>query len=167
MHFPRTAPLIAVILGAFLSPTAALAQVVTSNNLEDIIAILFGLLNFAIPIMFAFALLGFLWGIMLFIWNAGNEKKKREGRSVIIWGVVAMFALVSITGIIALLQNTFGLSGNASTPLQVPSANPCTYAVSPGGNCFTSPIPASDVNQLPSLTPRIPGIPGSHSTLGQ
>ena len=55
----------------------------------------------------AFALLGFLWGLSKLILNADNEQKRAEGKQILLWGIIALFAMVSIWGLLRVLENTF------------------------------------------------------------
>ena len=164
MRYARALFVFSTVLGA---PSAAFALAsaanVSTNNLEGVIAIIISLFNTAIPIGVAAALLGFLWGLMTLIWNAGNDKKRQEGKHVMIWGIVGLFIILSIVGIIAILQQTFGLQ---NTPIQIPSANPCQYGIDTGGNCASTPNTGTSINGLPPSTPlNGSGIPGTSPTL--
>ena len=64
-----------------------------------------------VPVLVALALIYFLWGVSQWILNLNNEEKMREGRTRTIWGLVALFFIVSIGGIIAILMNTFFFGG--------------------------------------------------------
>jgi hypothetical protein len=71
----------------------------------------------AAQVVFAAGFLLFLWGLVKFLWNAQEGADNAEGKSHMIWGIVGMVIMVSIWGIISLLNNTFGLgvNGGAST----------------------------------------------------
>lgn len=60
-----------------------------------------------IPVLVALALLYFLWGVAQWILNVNNEEKMREGRTRTVWGLVALFFILSIGGVITLLVSTF------------------------------------------------------------
>lgn len=93
-----------------LSPFAVSAQgpiVVIFDRIEDTIAALF-------PIIFALALLAFMWGAAKFIFNAGSESGRQEGKKIMIWGIIGLFVLVSIWGIVRFIQNEVG--GSLSNP---------------------------------------------------
>lgn len=77
-----------------------------------IIDVLFGVLS-------ALALLVFIWGIVKYIAGAGDEGKAKEGKSIMIYGVLALFVLFSVWGIINFLQGEFTLEGNQ--PLKPPA----------------------------------------------
>jgi len=77
------------------------------------------LLNQLIPLMIAFALVIFFWGLIQYIRSSGEGHG--TGRNIMIAGIVALFIMVSIWGIIRLLQNTLGVGGNSPIePPQVP-----------------------------------------------
>lgn len=79
------------------------------------------LLKGLIPTAVAVALLFFFWGLAKFIRSAGDEKAVEEGKRTMIWGVVALFVMVSVWGLVFLLQNTIlGGSPTYSLPLQTP-----------------------------------------------
>ena len=63
----------------------------------------------AITITIGLAIAFFFYGLAKYILNAGDEEKKKEGKSIMIWGVIALFVMVSIWGIINVLADTFGV----------------------------------------------------------
>ena len=65
--------------------------------------------NSLIPIAVALAVLFFFFGLAKYILNAGNEDKKSEGRSIMIWGIIALFIMVSIWGLISLFAQSLGV----------------------------------------------------------
>lgn len=68
------------------------------------------ILNPIIVFMFVVALLVFFWGLVQFIYNAGSDSGRDTGKQHIIWGIVGMFIMVAVYGIIRLILDTFGLS---------------------------------------------------------
>lgn len=60
---------------------------------------------------FMVAFLVFFWGVVVFIANAGNETKIKEGKKFLLWGIITLFVMMSIWGILNLLMNTFFGSG--------------------------------------------------------
>ena len=63
-----------------------------------------------VPLIVTVALVMFLFGVMKFILNSGDETKRREGREFMLWGIISLFVMLSIWGILNLLTNTFGLT---------------------------------------------------------
>ncbi len=72
----------------------------------------------SIQIFGALAFLVFFWGLALFLFNRENKTINERGKNIMIWGVVALFVMVSIWGIIGLLQTTFGTTGR-TTQLEI------------------------------------------------
>lgn len=81
-------------------------------TLFGILDVVAGLINLATPIVVALALLYFFWGLAQYILNAGNEEKKKQGRDIMIWGILALFIMVSVWGIINVIRDTFNLDDN-------------------------------------------------------
>jgi hypothetical protein len=76
-----------------------------------------GLMNPIIAIMSGLAVIYFFWGMGQFILHAGDPKAVEEGRSKMIWGVVAIFVIFCIFGIINWLGGQIGITptGTGST----------------------------------------------------
>lgn len=68
------------------------------------------MLDTLIPLIVALALFLFFWGLVKFIWNSGDESSIKQGRDLMIWGVVVLFVMVSVFGILSLLSNSFGIN---------------------------------------------------------
>jgi len=64
------------------------------------------IVNPIIGLLFALALMFFLWGIVEFIWVAGGEEGRKKGARHILWGLIGMFIMVSVFGIINFILNT-------------------------------------------------------------
>lgn len=68
----------------------------------------------------AVALLVFFWGLVKFIFAVGGDTAAVEqGRTLMIWGTIALFVLVSIWGIILFIQTQLGI--HAGLPYNVPT----------------------------------------------
>ena len=63
-----------------------------------------------IPVVFGLAVLAFFWGVAKYVLQAGNPKVREQGRHLMIWGVIAIFIMSSIWGIVALLGSTLGIT---------------------------------------------------------
>lgn len=88
---------------------AASAQSVL-DDFGDIISI-------ATPIVVALALLFFFWGLAMYIMNSGDEEKKAEGRNIMLWGIIALFVMVSVWGLVQMLSNTFGVDADITADI--------------------------------------------------
>jgi len=103
---------------AALAPVLALAQ---GGNLTDMLEIFRNLINTLLPIVIALALLYFFWGLAKFVLAAGDEAARSEARSIMIWGVIVLFVMVSVWGLVNVLVQTFSLD-TAETPIPVAPA---------------------------------------------
>ena len=100
-----------LVLISFTFPFLALAQ----GNIQTLIGVIADIVRLLIPIVVALALLYFFWGLAQFILKSGEgEAAVEEGKKKMIWGIVALFVMVSIWGIITLISSTFleGLEGS-------------------------------------------------------
>ena len=89
----------------FLLPGVALAQ----SNIRDVLLNISGLINIIIPLLIALAIVAFFWGLVQYIWSGGEGHEK--GRNVMIAGIMSLFVMLSIFGIVHLISNTFGVGG--------------------------------------------------------
>lgn len=105
-------------------PSVSLAAV---SNVGGLITYWVGPLTYIIYILFTLAIVVFFWGIVIFIAHAGDEKAVQEGKGFIVWGMVGIFVMVSIWGIVGYLQASLGLDtgGNLfegpSLPTYIPN----------------------------------------------
>lgn len=64
------------------------------------------LVNPIIGIVTGLAVIFFIGGLAKFILNAGDEKGREEGKKVMLWGIIALFVIVSMWGIVRILQRS-------------------------------------------------------------
>ena len=111
------------VLGAAALPIVASAQGVISTTPQQGII---GLIQFAntalndvMILMITLAIVVFFWGLVRYIISSGEERA--AGLQTIFYSIIAIFLMVSIWGVIHLLQATFGVgNGNAAeTPSQI------------------------------------------------
>lgn len=97
-----------------LAPSVALAATV-----DSVLDKTGNLIGTATPIIVALALLYFFWGLARYILNSGDEEKKAEGRNIMIWGIIALFVMISVWGLVNILANTFSV--NDGSRIDIPS----------------------------------------------
>jgi len=61
-----------------------------------------------IYLLFALATVYFLYGVFQFVRNAESPDKRSEGAKSMIWGIVGLFIMLSVKGIINLILRTIG-----------------------------------------------------------
>lgn len=103
-----------VIAVTALTPMIASAQAL--GNLHRLLVAIGDMVRIATPIVIAIGLLVFLWGLVRFIF-AGAEAKE-EGKSLMIWGIVALFVMVSVWGLVRFIGNALDIEQGGT--IQVP-----------------------------------------------
>ena len=87
----------------------------TSSGFRDISSLVSYLLtNFLNPLLIllaGLALLAFFKGLAQFIYSANNPKSHQDGINLMKWGLVALFVMVSILGILRFMYNDAGFGG--------------------------------------------------------
>ena len=113
--------IVAVVLG--LSPIIAMAQGVPTpgspslTNINTLVTSIGGIVKLLIPMMFAIAILVFFYGVVKYILAAGEEDSKATGRRIMIGGIIALFVIASVWGLVAFLGSATGIGqGGSITP---------------------------------------------------
>ena len=95
----------ASILGILFLPAAVFAAPRTFQQLACEVVDLMDTATFTLII---FGLVMYFWGVATNIPHFGDEKGAEKQKSFFFWGLIVLFVMVSIWGIIQLLQNTLG-----------------------------------------------------------
>lgn len=92
------------------TPLFVNAELASTNrilmNLEDIIT------RIVVPLVFTVAVLLFFWGMAKYIRSSGDEKQ--EGRKIMVWGVIALFVMSSVWGLVYFIRSELGINDNAN-----------------------------------------------------
>lgn len=73
------------------------------------------ILDALIPFVITLALIYFIWGVGKFV-TAKEEDEKTKARDIMIYGAIALFVIVSIWGIVGLLQQFTGVDAGGAIP---------------------------------------------------
>lgn len=76
--------------------------------------------NFLIPLLITIAVVYFFWGLIQYVSAGGNEEKATEARNTMVYGIIALFVMVSVWGLIGLVGNTFGIAPGGSGQNLIP-----------------------------------------------
>ena len=92
-------------------------------TLQSIIqVILKSMIDPLVPILFGLAILIFAWGLFKYL-RAGIGDKEIEGaKSLMFWGVIIVFVMVSVWGLVIVIQNIF-FGGESSTTFTTDDIN--------------------------------------------
>lgn len=66
------------------------------------------IINPIIYFIFALALVYFLYGLVQYLLSPDNEEIRKTSKHHMLWGIVGLFVMVSVFGIMNLLLNTVG-----------------------------------------------------------
>lgn len=87
-----------------------------------------GLIEMTILVIVSLAVFGFMWGIVKFIFNAGNEKARSEGRAFMLYGILTLFVMTSMWGLVNILSSSLSIepeyTGDVKTGDEDPEADP-------------------------------------------
>ncbi len=80
------------------------AQAVSIGGIAEIVA---NIVRMAIAIVIGLAVLGFLLGVYKYFFSGGYAEGIEEGRKYMIYGIIGLFVMVSIWGLVGILSDTF------------------------------------------------------------
>ncbi len=86
------------------------------RTLADILNMFIDLGLKLIPFLGAVAFLVFVYGVGRFIRSSGNEKEMKDRKNLLIWGIIGLFILTTIWGILIFVRNEFGWGGTLGIP---------------------------------------------------
>lgn len=95
-------------MNIILPETAYAATTVPPAVLTFVGKISTEILNPIIAILFALALAYFVYGVAAYLWNPDNEEARDKGRKGMLWGIIGMFIMVSVFGIMRFLISSIG-----------------------------------------------------------
>ena len=104
---------LALSLLAFPAITSA-AVFVPINSLNDVITVFTNLLNLAFPVIVGLAVIFFIWSVFKYITSAGDPESRSTATGHIIAGIIGIFVIVSVWGLVNVLRNTLNLNGSAT-----------------------------------------------------
>ncbi len=94
-----------VLITSFLAlPHIGYAQAV--SNFEQLVQKIYNIVSSFVPIIVSLTVIVFLWGIFQLV-RSNSEDARSDAIKVITFGVVALFVMVSVWGLVAILSNTF------------------------------------------------------------
>lgn len=90
-------------------------------TISDVITNITQIINTLVPLVIAIGVLLFLIGVVNYIRAGDDEEKRKNSRNMMIYGIIGLFVMVSIWGLVALLNNTFGIE---KTGITIPPLTP-------------------------------------------
>ncbi len=113
-------------VAATFAPAFAFAQNFGTNGFFGLLDAANTLINRLIPFIIALTVLVFLWGVFKFVLSNDAEGRK-EARGYMVWGIVSLFIMVSVWGLVNILIRTFSLN-NTRPDANIQNLVPTTYS---------------------------------------
>jgi cytochrome c biogenesis protein CcdA len=108
------------ILTVILAPVVASAQTqepfTFTRTIDGFLNYVIYLAGRALPLLILAALVLLLYGIVINFFFQSDDTKRKEGKQFIMWGIVALFVMVSVWGLVNILKSTFSLD-NETIPV--------------------------------------------------
>jgi len=76
--------------------------------------------NYIVPFLVGLAVLVVIYGVFSFISNAADEEARASAKQFIIWGVIGIFIMLSVWGLVTILENTLTFQKD-SAGIEVPT----------------------------------------------
>lgn len=77
------------------------------------------IINPLIVLLFALAMVYFIYGIARYLLSPGNEEVRKTSKSHMLWGILGMVIMISVFGILSLIMNTFGIENKGSNDTDI------------------------------------------------
>ena len=88
-----------------LIPVMVLAD---GQTIPGLITELSTFLKTLLPIFVSIAVLYFVWEVIKYTISE-NEDKKKEAKSGIAWGIIGLFVIICVWGLVKVVENTLGI----------------------------------------------------------
>lgn len=111
------------IVGSLVAPILAFAATVGNNAPSDLLGVLSlfsRMISIVTIILVSIAVLMFIWGVIQYVSSGGDEEAQAKARSTMIYGVIGIFVIVAVWGLVNILGKTFISDNSAKTVPCVP-----------------------------------------------
>lgn len=107
-----------ITLGSFMAlmPLLTFAAV----NFDSILGEVGNALKIILPILISLAVIFFIYSLLLYILKEGEEKAK--AKTQMIWGIVILFVMISVWGLVDILTETFNLDTSLPDMPKLPTS---------------------------------------------
>lgn len=101
-------------------------------TISQVVERLQNILNLILPFIVGLTVLMIIYGIFGFVTNPADEEARGKAKGYIIWGIIAVFIMVSVWGLVNILYNSFLTDPFAGQELPINA----TVPVVPSGTAF-------------------------------
>lgn len=75
------------------------------------------IINPVVTLGFVVATIYFFWGVIQLIWKSDSDADRKQGQQAIMYGLIGLFVMFSVFGILHFVLDTFNLGGQYPTTL--------------------------------------------------
>src|SRR5262249_43382447 len=84
-----------------------------AQTIRTVTSLVSSLINYAIGILIGVAIIAFFYGMIKYLFGAtGDATQKGKAAKLMIYGILSIAVMLSVYGLVRLLQNTFGVGNN-------------------------------------------------------
>ncbi|MBP6926145.1 MAG: hypothetical protein KBB70_00420 [Candidatus Pacebacteria bacterium] len=113
----------ALYVSMFLLPGMAFAR--TTEDGESVLIKALDYVDMGTQLLSAIGILVFIFGIVKYV-IANNEEQKANAQRLILYGVIGLFAIVAVWGLVNFIANTTGVGADSALDLPCPAGfDPC------------------------------------------
>jgi hypothetical protein len=110
-----------LIFSVLFIPEVMYAFNLAESSAGGIIMELVGIADSLTPILSTLAFLVFFWGLSKFILNSNKPEEIKNGKSYMLWGILALFILLTYRTIIGLISVELGIGTQDPLIPQLPT----------------------------------------------
>ena len=102
-------------------------------TIQQILGVISGIIDQIVPFLVGLGVFVIIWGIFTYITHSAEEEKRTEARQYIVYGIIGIFLMLSVWGLVTILRNTFSLTnetpGRSDMPSlpAIPGVNPVDF----------------------------------------
>jgi len=93
-----------------------IVPVVAFAQANDLLGNINRVLLSVIPVLMVLATVVFLWGVVMYVIAGGDEEKLGRAKGYIVTGIIGLFVMVAVWGIVQALAGTLGLTQTGIPP---------------------------------------------------
>lgn len=110
----------AVALAAGIGDEGIACADVTAKTIGSVLCKIGEILNSVVPVLIVLGVVYFVWGVVTYV-IASDEEAKKSGKMRMIYGILGLAIIVAMWGVVAILTNTFGLTGSNEGAIILPT----------------------------------------------
>ncbi|MDD5050444.1 MAG: hypothetical protein PHV93_01750 [Candidatus Pacebacteria bacterium] len=87
-------------------PSQNLAAAVCTPDFSALVRCLNSYLGSVIPLLVGLAVIGFLYGVLRYIYSGGDEEKRKEGIRFITYGIVGLAVITTLWALVGIISTS-------------------------------------------------------------